>query len=76
MVAFAEIEARAAESKVVAPATIQWYADNEKIGKDGDTYTCACMVCRQVFKNADPVALIECAEGCRTSHVHDKGVTF
>ena len=48
----------------------------EKQLKDGDAYTCACMVCRQVFKNADPVALIECAEGCRTSHVHDKGVTF
>ena len=76
MVAYSEIEAQAAESKVVAPATIQWDADNEKIGKEGDEYTCACLVCRQVFKNANPVNLIECAEGCRCSHVHDKGVAF
>lgn len=69
-------EIGAVDARGVAEATIKWYYDNGKVEKEGDEYTCSCMVCRQKFHNADPSAIVAIAEACRVSHVHDKGVTF
>ena len=74
-VAFAEVKDQV-EARGVAIETIQWYYDNEKISMDGDLYAGNCMVCRQYHKNPDPAVIVNVLEGCRTMHVHDKGVTF
>lgn len=76
VVTFDEIKDQV-DARGIAPETIQWYYDQGKVTKDEDgNYCCDCMVCRQHHKNADPSVLINIVEGCRTMHVHDKGVTF
>lgn len=57
--------------------TIQWYYDQGKVTQEDDgQYACDCLVCRQHHKNPDPALIVTQVEGCRTMHVHDKGVTF
>ena len=75
-VAFAEVQDKVAAQGTVAIETVQWYYDNEKIEAVEAGYAGACLVCRQKFVDADPTVIVNILEGCRNSHVHQKGVTF